>query len=136
MVHVNLSATKQFGYTVNDVLNKKVNCIMAPLFSHFHDGILTEVVTNKDKRDWRIVKERFIPGKHKNGYLIPIYLLIRPMGLLSNETSELKFFAELRVDKQYKTTVYIVTNVDGMIEEASSGWTKVLKGEKKWLEKS
>jgi len=107
---------------------------MAPLFSHFHDGILTEVVTNKDKRDWRIVKERFIPGKHKDGYLIAIYLLIRPMGLLSNEASELKFFAELRVDKCYKTTIYIVTNVDGIIEEASSGWSKVLKAEKRWLE--
>jgi len=104
---------------------------MAPLFSHFHDGILTEVVTNKDKRDWRIVKERFVPGKHKDGYLIPIYLLIRPMGLLSNEASELKFYAELRLDKCYKTTIYIITNVDGVIEESSSGWSKVLKGDKK-----
>jgi hypothetical protein len=52
-----------------------------------------------ERKDTKTVKERFIPGKHKDGFLAPIYLLIRHMGLFSEEGKDLKFFAELRVDK-------------------------------------
>ena len=83
---------------------------------------------NRHKKDFKTVKERFIPGKHKNGFLTTFYLLIRPMGLFSDEGKDLKFFAELRVDKSYKTTIFLLTNVDGNVEEASSNWNKILNG--------
>ncbi len=59
-------------------------------------------MVNREKKDVKTVKERFIPGKHKDGYLVPFYLLVRQMGMFSEEGKELKFFSELRVDKQYK----------------------------------
>jgi hypothetical protein len=84
-------------------------------------------VVNREKKDTKTVKERFVPGKHKDGFLIPFYLLLRHMGLFSEEGKDLKFFAELRVDKQYKTVIYLLTNLDGNIDDASANWTKILK---------
>lgn len=49
------------------------------------------------------------------------------MGLFSEEGKDLKFFAELRVDKQYKTVIYLLTNLDGNVDDASANWTKILK---------
>lgn len=71
---------------------------MPELFARHHDNFLKRFL---DTNETRVLgKERAIIGKHKNGYIFPFYILLRPVYHVLKEGFE--FYANVRVDKNIK----------------------------------
>ena len=67
-----------FGYTSkSEMLYKNVTLMMPLIFSTIHDKILKKFLETNELK--LANSERFLYGKIKNGYIFPIYLIIKPV---------------------------------------------------------
>ena len=55
-----------FGYSKNELMNKKINAVMPTIYATHHDNFLLRYIDTQEATLLNL--ERFMFGKHKNGY--------------------------------------------------------------------
>lgn len=75
IIGLNMSASKMFGYSKSELINRKVNILMPNVFSQTHDLFMETYLQTFESRIMN--RERPIFGKAKNGYLFPFIIYVR-----------------------------------------------------------
>ena len=75
IIGLNMSASKMFGYSKSELINRKVNILMPNMFSQYHDMFVEQYLQTFESRI--VNRERPIFGKSKNGYLFPFVIYVR-----------------------------------------------------------
>ncbi|HED33591.1 MAG TPA: PAS domain S-box protein [Gammaproteobacteria bacterium] len=70
----NHSAEKMFGYLVEEISGKNINCLMPPPYASLHDAYLHKYTITGEKSI--IGKGRDLSGLRKNGETFPMHLLV------------------------------------------------------------
>ena len=72
---LNVCVSTMFGYTRQELIDRKIDMLMPKIISDRHDEILENFITTMQSNS--LNKERVLYGKNKNGYLIPITIFLR-----------------------------------------------------------
>lgn len=64
-----------FGYNKNDMVGKKVTCLMPTIYSQFHDTFIENYLSSNESKF--LSKDRILFGIHHSNYIFPIYLNVR-----------------------------------------------------------
>jgi PAS domain S-box-containing protein len=71
-MQVNAGACRSFGYTAPEMKNHNVSMLMPDMYAKKHDDILHACLQRGE--DQIPTKERLVFGKHKSGYIFPVWL--------------------------------------------------------------
>ncbi|MDR3582384.1 MAG: hypothetical protein P4L67_03890 [Candidatus Pacebacteria bacterium] len=92
VIQLNMGMCRTFGYTKNEILGKKIDLLMPHVYSKMHEATVKasmlkaeEGAQNDEKQGGgeRSTTGRFILGRHKSGYMIPLILETRIFFLVS-----------------------------------------------------
>jgi two-component system sensor kinase FixL len=64
-----------FGYSKTALINQKINVVMPTIYGKHHDKFLENYLNTNDLGYF--VSEKTLIGKHKNGYIFPVYLKVK-----------------------------------------------------------
>lgn len=129
MYNVNLAVVSLFGFHKSEILNRNVKMLMPILYSIHHDSFIENYVNNKDSRLFN--KERLVFGKSKSGYALPIYLMIKVIKInfkflhfykkpIHSLIYGIQLFGTFKIEKNIRLIGYILTDMKGIIETATS----------------
>jgi PAS domain S-box-containing protein len=123
IIGLNMSASKMFGYSKSELINRKVNMIMPNIFAKQHDFFLETYLSTFESR--LLNRERPIFGKSKNGYMFPFVIYVRFVPSFIHGT---QFFGVMRQEKIFKTVGFMI--VDGQsleIENITSNFMSMFR---------
>ena len=112
----NLSACRLFGYTKAEFAGKKINFLMPELYAKYHDTILQQSIDKNDSMGSGRI-EKFVLGRHKSGYLLPLPLQTRLILLVNQGTF---FVATFKYEKKGLNVTYLLLNENKDIIGVSS----------------
>jgi len=121
---INLAAASLFGYNKTELLNRKVNVLMPQVFSKYHDSFMENYLNTGESVMVGKNKEKMVFGKNKSNYIFPVYLSIKAA---TSIIQGIQFIATFRVEKNFKSAAYVLTNPDGTIDGVSSSCINILK---------
>eukprot|EP01022_Parablepharisma_sp_SALTPOND_P033551 TRINITY_DN88_c0_g1_i1.p1 TRINITY_DN88_c0_g1~~TRINITY_DN88_c0_g1_i1.p1 ORF type:complete len:1755 (-),score=211.95 TRINITY_DN88_c0_g1_i1:16687-21951(-) len=131
IIQVNMGMCRAFGYTKNEMLGKKVDVLMPQLYSKHHDPILKasllnaeEGAQNDEKQGDKNIGGRFILGRHKSGYLTPLWLETRIFFLVSQGSL---LGATFKPEKKNHSVCYLLLDANQEIVGVSSLCVTVLR---------
>ncbi|CAD8150032.1 unnamed protein product [Paramecium pentaurelia] len=119
---INMAAASLLGFDKNELMNKKINNIMPQLYAKHHDDFLRRFLDTNEAT--LLNKERLLLGKHKNGYLLGINVLLRPVYHVLKEGVE--FVGTFKKEKRIKDVAYLICNKEYLVEDISGGCINLL----------
>lgn len=119
---INMSAASLFGFDKSELINKKINNVMPSLYGVHHDDFLKRFLDTSEST--LLNKERILFGKHKNGYIFPFIVLLRPVYHVLKDGVE--FVATIKKEKKIKDVAYLVCNKDLILEDISTSCINLL----------
>ncbi|CAD8141052.1 unnamed protein product [Paramecium pentaurelia] len=119
---INMAAASLLGFDKNELMNKKINNIMPSLYARHHDDFLRRFLDTNEAT--LLNKERLLLGKHKNGYLQGINVLLRPVYHVLKEGVE--FVGTFKKEKRIKDIAYLICNKEYVVEDISGGCINLL----------
>jgi len=132
IVQVNMGMCRVFGFTKTEMIGKKVDMLMSTIYSKHHDGALKssllqaeEGAQNDEKQGDKNVGGRLILGRHKSGYLIPMWLETRIFFLVTQNSSLLA--ATFKPEKKNHAICYLLLDNNHEVIGVSSLCVSVLK---------
>jgi PAS domain S-box-containing protein len=132
MTGINLSAATLFGYNKTELINKKVNALMPEVYGEYHDSFIENYLNMGESSLIARNKERLVFGKHKTEYVFPTYVSIK---FAQSVMQGVQFIASFRVEKNFKSTAYVLTKPDGTIDSLTASCMTVLKIDQKAVSK-
>lgn len=97
ITQINMGMCRTFGFTKNELIGKKVEILMHPIYSRQHESFIKSSLSraedcalNEEKQSKNVSDRgntgRFILGRHRSGYLIPLWLETKLFALGSQAT--------------------------------------------------
>ncbi len=118
ILQFNMSACRLFGYTKLELLGKKVNMLMPDLYAKTHDAVLQHGIENVEALGLNSSKsEKFVLGRHKSGYLLPLPLQAR---VVISINQGVFFVATFKSDRKGLNVTYLLLNEQQDIVGVSS----------------
>lgn len=111
-----------FGYYKNEIQNKNINSLMPFIFSKIHDDILKMFLETNELNISN--KERYIYGKHKNGYAFNFLILIKPVQLALNDGIVL--LAIMKKEKNIRNIATVLCTTEGLIKDLTSSAINII----------
>lgn len=103
----NAGACRIFGYSMNEIKNHNVEKLMPEMYAKNH-GKLIEDALNKGSESIHN-KERLVFGRHKSGYIFPVWICLK---MITNSQGQTQFVALFKTDKKLVSSdiAYILLN--------------------------
>ncbi len=124
----NKAFARMFGYSVETLQESNVK-ILIPTFLHEqHDKILRHAVESPEDVKY-LGKERWLPARHRNGYIFMVYTTMRALPTFANKMNFVSTFKMDRVSET-KAICYVLLDLEGNItsvSESKSGPTTRLE---------
>ena len=113
-----------FSYVQIELLGKDIDILIPQFFQNTHKNSLIRTISQDETRI-KLNKEKTVFGQEKNGYIIPISLVLRAIPSLNNEFC---FIANLCHEKQITTCAkaILIVNLNLQIIELSSSKTSTV----------
>ncbi|CAD8104910.1 unnamed protein product [Paramecium sonneborni] len=105
IIGLNMSASKMFGYSKSELINRKVNILMPNVFAQSHDQFMETYLQTYESRIMN--RERMIIGKSKNGYIFPFFIYVRYVPSFIHGA---QFFGAMRQEKLFKNIAFMIVN--------------------------
>ncbi|CAD8089669.1 unnamed protein product [Paramecium primaurelia] len=105
IIGLNMSASKMFGYSKSELINRKVNILMPNVFAQSHDQFMETYLQTYESRIMN--RERMIIGKSKNGYIFPFFIYVRYVPSFIHGA---QFFGAMRQEKVFKNVAFMIVN--------------------------
>ncbi|CAD8192732.1 unnamed protein product [Paramecium pentaurelia] len=105
IIGLNMSASKMFGYSKSELINRKVNILMPNVFAQSHDQFMEAYLQTYESRIMN--RERMIIGKSKNGYIFPFFIYVRYVPSFIHGA---QFFGAMRQEKVFKNVAFMIVN--------------------------
>eukprot|EP00826_Nyctotherus_ovalis_P045780 TRINITY_DN5099_c0_g6_i1.p1 TRINITY_DN5099_c0_g6~~TRINITY_DN5099_c0_g6_i1.p1 ORF type:complete len:1005 (+),score=328.90 TRINITY_DN5099_c0_g6_i1:78-3092(+) len=122
MIQFNLAICRTFGYTKAELSGRKVNALMPEMYAKAHDKVLQKCINSNEEVGVR--SEIFVLGRHKSGYLMPLFLQTR---MLTSVTQGTLFAATLSPEKKGLNACYLLLNEQQDVVGVSSRCISMLK---------
>ena len=117
---INLLFSALFGYTKDDIVDKKINTIMPELYASNHDKFLTNFLERGASNNSEYLdKDQYLFGRSRVGYIFPIISKVR-MYYNEETDDDIFFIGTFKTEPIVKNFVYMLTNKDGIILDISS----------------
>jgi len=130
ITNINLAAASLFGFSKTELMNRKINTLMPPIYAKYHDGFIEKYLATMESSIIGKNKERLTFGKNKANYIFPFHYNLKaiPSIMLG-----IQFVSTIRVEKNLKNTAYVLTNSEGVIDSISSSCITLLKFDIKYI---
>ena len=127
ILQISKGVTAVLGYGPHELLNNSVNKIIPGAFARRHNELMAaHFRTGKNKV---LNKERSLFGLHKNGYCVPVKLLVKQIPQLDNGFVHYVGLI-LAANSEYD---YVITDHRGVISCLTDRLAKTLGVEHKWI---
>lgn len=123
IVNSNSSASILFGYSKNQILNRKVEMLMPSILAQHHDGFVSNYLGSMEGN--LINKERFVLAKHKTGYLFPVIIFVKVVE--NSSVQALHFIAFFKQEKKLIQEAFILSTDIGIMLGLSSNCYNIIK---------
>lgn len=130
ITNLNQAAAGLLGYSKSELLNKRLTSIQPISIAEKHDSFIENYLAKSETR--MLNKELLLPCKDKTGYLKPVFITARSVPFAMQG---LQFFALMRVEKSFRTSMQLFCDAEGVIELFSSSCLNFLGLDKKKLAK-
>ena len=131
IVQFNLASCRIFGYTKTELNGMRINSLMPDIYAKSHDKILQKCINNNEDIEAR--SDFLVLGKHKSGYLIPLFLKTR---ILTSVTQGTLFAATFTLESKALDVCYLLLDPQEDVVGMSSKCISTLKLSNKLLRNS
>lgn len=118
ILNTNLLFTTYFGYSKEEIVNKKINMLIPSIYHEVHDVFMKKFFskimgTSEKTENEYLTNEQFNYFRHKNGYIYPMHYKIT----LNLEMMQL--FVKFRADTFFQSFVHFIIDEESFIKEMS-----------------
>ena len=118
---VNKEFMSLFGYTEEEIVNKKLDLIIPEIYRNNHDEYMMDYLNKKGDDSEYINQEIFNFGKTKKGFIIPIKYKVNLYQSMDNVMgNNIQFVASIKADNRFENKLCLLTNHNGVIKDLTS----------------
>jgi PAS domain S-box-containing protein len=94
IIQANTGAVRLFGFSRAELLGQNIRRIVPPPYAASHDQYLLRYIEHGSSNNKLLDQQRYLFGLHKNGFLIPIDILIREVsGSVAGSDNKVQLFS-------------------------------------------
>lgn len=119
----NASSCRLFGFTMAEIRGHNVEKLMPEMYAKRHNKVLEDALGKG--AEYIPNKERLVYGRHKSGYIFPVWLQLK---MVNTSSSGIQFVALFKTDKKAisSNVAYILINKEKKMQGISSSCMKMM----------